>query len=348
VEGEDLPGVVDGVTFLREVSLAWQINLGDKVAVIGGGNVAIDSARTALRLGVNEVTIVYRRTRTEMPARPEEVDAALEEGVKIVFLAAPIGISRENEQLKLTCTRLELGELDASGRRRPIPIKGSELSTDFDSIIVAIGQVTDIPDQFNLQTDRGNALQVDASTLATDRQGVYAGGDAATGPASVIEAIAAGRKVAISIDKYLGGKGVIDETFVAEERVAAQPWEESILEIPRQQMPVLDSTECVKSFNVVELGFTKEMAQREAERCLRCDLTIPITIDLAKCTECYRCQLICSLVYQHAFNIEKARIIHPIPKGIHYNTECVGGCSLCVSACLPEAISLSNEPARVE
>jgi len=214
VEGEDSPGVVDGVSFLKSINLGEKVDLGDRVAVIGGGNAAIDSARTALRLGTKEVIIVYRRTRVEMPASPEEVVAALDEGVNIIFLAAPIKIGKENGRLRLTCNRMELGEPDASGRRRPVPIKGSEFSLDFDSIIAAIGQTPDIPNEFGLKAGRGNTLQVDSDTLATNRQGVYAGGDAVTGPASVIGAIAAGRKAAISIDRYLGGSGNIDETLV--------------------------------------------------------------------------------------------------------------------------------------
>ena len=129
VEGEDSPGVFDGASFLRDVNLGVKVNVGERVAVIGGGNVAIDSARVALRLGAKKVNIIYRRTRAEMPASPEEVEAALEEGIEIVFLAAPLKISRSNGKLSLTCNRMELGEPDASGRRRPVPIKGSEFTT---------------------------------------------------------------------------------------------------------------------------------------------------------------------------------------------------------------------------
>ena len=146
IEGEKLPGVIDGVTVLRKVSLDEPINLGKKVAVIGGGNVAIDCARTALRLGANEVTIVYRRTRAEMPASPEEVEAALEEKINMQFLSAPIKISTgKNGRPVLTCQKNELGEPDESGRRRPVPIKGSEFDTEYDSIVAAIGQVSTCP-----------------------------------------------------------------------------------------------------------------------------------------------------------------------------------------------------------
>lgn len=209
VEGEEGPGVIEGVYFLRDVSLGQKVELGDKVAVIGGGNVAIDSARTALRLSTEEVTIIYRRTQVEMPAGSKEVDEASEEGVNIIFLAVPSKVTREKGLVDLECIRMELGEPDESGRRRPIPIKGSEFRMQFNTVIAAIGQRPDIPTGFALQVGRGNRLEVDTDTLATSREGVFAGGDVVTGPALVIDAMASGRKAAESIDKYLGGKGDI-------------------------------------------------------------------------------------------------------------------------------------------
>ena len=222
VGGEDSPGVIDCVSFLKDTSLGIEVRLGERVAVIGGGNAAIDSARTALRLGATEVTILYRRSRVEMPASSSEVEEALNEGINIIFLAAPSKITRRNEALRLECVRMRLGKPDASGRRRPIPIKGSKFTMDFDTVIAAIGQTPEVPDQFGLPTGQGNTLQVAPDTLATPRDGVFAGGDAVTGPASVIDAIAAGRKAATSIDRYLGGKGIIDETLVKVEEPS--PW----------------------------------------------------------------------------------------------------------------------------
>lgn len=277
VEGEDTLGVVDGVIFLRDVNLGRKVNLGDRVAVIGGTNVAIDSARTALRLGTKEVTIIYCQTRAEMPSSPDEVEAALEEGVNIVFLAAPVRISRENSRLRLTCNRMELGEPDASGRRRPIPVKGSDFSMDVNSIIAAIGQVPDIPSEFNLKVGRGNTLQVDSDTLATSRQGVYAGGDVATGPASVIEAIAAGRKAAISIDKYLGGTGDIDDILV--QRRQLNPClgrDGDFVDKVRVQMPSLAVKQRIRNFAEVELGLDEQVAVGEAKRCLQCAFRLQI------------------------------------------------------------------------
>ncbi len=276
VDGEDSPGVVDGASFLRKVNLGEKVDPGNEVAVIGGGNVAIDSARTALRLGAKKVTILYRRTRVEMPASPEEVEAALEEKINIIYLAAPVKISRSGGRLKLTCIRMELGEPDASGRRRPVPIKGSEFSINFDSIIAAIGQNPDIPDQFNLKVGRGNTIQVNRETLATNRPGVWAGGDVVSGPASVIEAIAAGRKAASSIDKYLGGSGVIDEELTKERQFRmCIGKEDDFIERPCVAMRCLP-VEQREGFIEVELGFDEQEALREARRCFQCGVRLQI------------------------------------------------------------------------
>jgi NADH-quinone oxidoreductase subunit F len=269
-EGENHPRVIEGVNFWREVSLGKKVELGDKVAVIGGGNAAIDSARTALRLGAKEVVIVYRRTRAEMPANPEEIEEALAEGIQLVILAAPSRIISQNGRVKMECIRMKLGTIDSSGRRRPEPIKGSEFIEDFDTIIAAIGQRPEVPAQFNLEMGQGNIIKADQYTLATSVNGVFAGGDAVTGPASVIEAIAAGRQAAISIDRYLGGSGEIDEKLAPEEE-PPQPLEEAE-EKRRPPMPTLPIEQRIHNFNQVELGYRDEMAMEEADRCLRCDL----------------------------------------------------------------------------
>ena len=270
VKGEDSPGVMDCVSFLREVSLGKKVGVGERVAVIGGGNAAIDSARTALRLGAREVTILYRRTRGEMPASAEEIEGAIAEGVKIEFLVAPSKIAGKNGRVELGSIRMRLGAIDASGRPRPEPIEGSEFLMSFDTIIAAVGQRPEVPAQFNLTLGRGNTIQVDPETLATSRQGVFAGGDAKNGPASVIEAIADGRQAAVSIDKYLGGKGEIDEILAPPEEITA-PLEE-VAEGGRTEVPTLPLAKRLKSFKLVELGMDDETAIREAKRCLRCDL----------------------------------------------------------------------------
>ena len=272
IEGEDSPEVMDGVSFLREISMGNTVRVGNTVAVIGGGNAAIDASRSALRLGAKQVTIIYRRTKDEMPASEEEIEEAIREGVKIEFLAAPNRIARKNGKIELTCIRMELGTMDASGRRRPVPIEGSAFSSFFDTVIAAIGQMPESPEQFGLPLGRGNTLQVDTDTLATPREGVFAGGDAVTGPAIVIDAIAAGRQAAISIDKYLGGSGVIDETLASPEELEALPEMEEG-EKHRIPIPTLASLgERLSSFAEVELSLGEELAVEEARRCLRCDL----------------------------------------------------------------------------
>jgi NADH-quinone oxidoreductase subunit F len=271
IEGEDSPGVVEGVSFLREISMGSKVKVGESIAVIGGGNVAIDAARSALRLGAKDVTIMYRRTRDEMPASDEEIEEALHEGVKIEFLAAPIRIERGNGRLELTCARMKLGATDESGRRRPVPIDGQEFSLPYDTVIAAIGQVPEAPEKFGLPLGRGNTFQVDDDTVATSREGVFAGGDSVTGPATVIEAVAAGRRAAVSIDKYLGGSGIIDEKLAAPEELDTLPALEEG-EKHRICIPTLSVGKRLCGFAQVELGLGEEMAIEEAKRCLRCDL----------------------------------------------------------------------------
>ena len=271
IEGEDSPEVREGVSFLREINMGNKVRVGDRVAVIGGGNVAIDASRNSLRLGAKEVTIIYRRTRAEMPASEEEIEEAIREGVKIEFLAAPTKIERKDGKLELRCIRMELGAVDASGRRRPVPIEGSEFSSTFDTVVAAIGQAPEAPEKFGLPLGRGSTFQVDPDTLAATKEGVFAGGDAVTGPAIVIEAIAAGRQAAISIDKFLGGSGVIDETLASPEDLEALPKMEEG-EKHRGPIPTLSLSERLGGFAEVELSLSEETAIEEAKRCLRCDL----------------------------------------------------------------------------
>jgi NADPH-dependent glutamate synthase beta subunit-like oxidoreductase len=279
VKGEDSPGVIDGVDFLRTVSLGQEVNIGKEIAVIGGGNAAIDCARVALRIGAKKVTMVYRRTRAEMPAAPEEVVEALHEGVEIIFLAAPNEIRVRNDgHLELECTRMKLGEPDSSGRRRPVPIKESEFVMGFDNIISSIGQTADIPSKFEVEIGRGNVIKVNDETLATTRKGVFAGGDIVTGPASVIGAIAQGRQAASSIDKYLGGNGIIDETLVAAEKPDPVFGQDTDFANWKQaKMPCVDNSKRLSGFTEVELGYDEPIALKEAKRCFRCDMRLRIS-----------------------------------------------------------------------
>jgi NADPH-dependent glutamate synthase beta subunit-like oxidoreductase len=276
-EGEDLPGVLDGVDFLRTVALGQEFKIGNKVAIIGGGNSAIDCARVALRVGSKDVTIIYRRTRAEMPAAPEEVEAAIHEGIQVVFLAAPNKITQKDGKLALECIKMRLGDPDASGRRSPVRIPGSEYITDYDNIIAGIGQVSDIPAKFDVTVNRGN-IKVNDKTMETSRKGVFAGGDIATGPASVIGAIAQGRQAASSIDIYLGGKGQIEEALAPIEEM--EPWfgEEAGFSARKQpHMPELENNKRLNNFDEVEFGYSEQAAVEEAKRCYKCHYRLKLS-----------------------------------------------------------------------
>ncbi|HEY93863.1 MAG TPA: FAD-dependent oxidoreductase [Dehalococcoidia bacterium] len=278
VEGEDLPGVMDGASFLRDVNLGKKIKLGEKVAVLGGGNSAVDSARVALRTGAKSVTMIYRRTRAEMPAAEEEIEDALHEGIEINFLQNPTKFTKNGDGLDVECIRMELGEPDASGRRRPEPIKGSEFTVYYDAVIGALGQSPRVPEGFTIKIGRGNTLQVNSKTLQTSMEGVYAAGDATTGPASVIAAIAAGRQAAQSIDKYLGGSGEIDEELAPAEDMGKQLGkDEGFVDKTRIEPELITLEKRLAGFAEVKNALSKENACKEAGRCFRCDLRLTIT-----------------------------------------------------------------------
>ncbi|MCL6642828.1 MAG: formate dehydrogenase subunit alpha, partial [Candidatus Bipolaricaulota bacterium] len=304
IPGEEEVGLLDCVDFLRRVKLGYRVELGERVAVIGGVNAAIDAARTALRLeakqptdadqevldasrtvlrlGAKEVRIIYRRSQAEMPASPEEVREALEEGIQIDFLTAPVRIAKEHGKIRLDCIRMRLGEPDASGRRRPEPIPGSEFSLYFDRVISAIGEEPEIPEGFGLPQSQWKTLSVDVNTLMTARPKVFAGGDVVTGPASVIEAIAAGRQAASAIDRALGGDGHIEEILIAPDEDAFFDVEEG--ERPRVPLRTRPISERLKGFAEVELSYSAEEAQSEARRCLMCDLPLARAVDLERVT----------------------------------------------------------------
>lgn len=278
VEGEDLPGILPGIGFLRDVALGQKVSLGQKVAVIGGGNTAIDAARTALRLDASEVTIVYRRSRDEMPANNEEIEQAEQEGVKFHFLAAPVKISARNSKAcTMGCIKMALGEPDSSGRRRPEPIAGSEFAMDVDTVIAAIGQTMEASgvQEGQIKFNRHGYIGVNEETMETSLEGVFAGGDCTSGPATVIEAVAAGKRAATSIIQYLNGQPVLP----AEKPYNCSKGELHDIDIedyadvqrtPRGEMPAVDLEARKGNFAEIELGFTEDMARRESERCLAC------------------------------------------------------------------------------
>ncbi|NQT83309.1 FAD-dependent oxidoreductase [bacterium] len=280
IEGENAEGVVDAVEFLREFNLGREVKIGQRVIVVGGGNAAIDAARTAKRLG-KDVRIFYRRTRREMPAIREEVDEAIREAIEIQFLVTPIrAITRNGRVIAIECIRMKLGDMDSSGRRRPIPIEGSEFTVELDTLITAIGQQPDIPFLTNgsrVKLSKWQTIEVDPETLCCEEEGIFAGGDVVTGPQTVTEAMAHGKIAAEMIDKYIRGEPVSRQYEVTRPAMRVEPTEltdEEIAQLQKPSMPALPLEERGGNFGEVELGFTEEMAIGEAKRCLRCDLEL--------------------------------------------------------------------------
>jgi formate dehydrogenase beta subunit len=278
LQGEDSPGVLDSITFLKETSLGKKVRLGDKVAVIGSSNIAIDAARTALRLGAKDVTIVYYPALKERKNDEESIRAALEEGVKIDRMAIPTRIWNENGLVKLECIHMEQAELDRRGAPRPAVVEGSRFTTEFNTIITAIGRVPAIPEGLPVTNEGGSLIEINGNNSVVGVRGVFAGGDAVTGPASVVEAIASGKKAAISIDRYLGGSGTIDEELVPVEQPKA--WlgrVHNFAHQKRHEVPSLASAKRLSSFNEIEQSYDEKAAVEEARRCLQCDLRLKIS-----------------------------------------------------------------------
>jgi len=284
IPGEDSEGVIHALDFLKKVNSGAEVNLGNRVVVTGGGNAAVDSARVALRLGAKEVTIIYRRSRVEMPAAASEVDEAEHEGVNIHILANPVKVlSHDGRLTGIECIRMELGEPDASGRRRPVPIEGSEFTMEIDNLILAIGQAVDresLPKE--LAYTQWGTLSVDPVTGETNIPGVFAGGDVVEGPADVITAVAAGKEAAESIDRYLSGIDLQEGRPKQLDRVK-EVSKEGVVKKTRAAMPMLDLDKRLGSFAEVELGLDEDTAIEEAKRCLNC----------AACSECLECLKVC-------------------------------------------------------
>jgi NADH-quinone oxidoreductase subunit F len=282
IPNEDAAGVVPAMDFLTRVSLGEKTNIGTRVGVIGGGNSAVDAARAAHRLPrVKEVTIIYRRTRYEMPAYAEEIEAALEEGINIQFLTAPTEITTKDGHITgIRCARMELGTVDSSGRRRPVPIEGSDFIVELDTLISAISEQPDISflkQDHSFEISGWNTFVVDKETLATNVPGVFAGGDAIRGPSSVIEAMADGKKVAQAIDQYLRNGKIKFDYKVTRPSTYVEPVKLTVketLESTRQETRKLDRAKREKNFREVDLGLSKTAAIKEAKRCLRCDLEV--------------------------------------------------------------------------
>ncbi len=272
IPGIDAGGVRGAIPFLREYNIRGSVPVGRKVVVIGGGNCAIDAARTALRLDA-DVTIVYRRTQDEMPAYAEEVEEAIQEGVKIITLANPEEIVvKEGKAAGVKCARMKLGEFDRTGRRRPESDENTFI-LEADQILVAIGQTLNcdaVIDKHDIKVKDGSHIVIDPATGMTSVAGIFAGGDAVTGPDSVISAVAAGEHAAVGIDEYLTGE---KHAFWREEKVndtAFDP-EADPVPYPRAKLNLIPVERRRNNFDEVEKPWTEGEAVRQAKRCLRCD-----------------------------------------------------------------------------
>ncbi|MFX1495289.1 MAG: FAD-dependent oxidoreductase [Promethearchaeota archaeon] len=345
IEGEELSNVFHALDFLKEVRVGSPVELGNSVAVIGGGNVAIDAARTARRLGSNEVTIIYRRSEEEMPAHRKEVEEAKIERVKFHFLASPKRIlGKDGKVVRIECIKTELGPPDDSGRRRPVPIEGSEFVIPVDSVLLGIGEMPDVsflPKE--VEVARGNRMVVDEVTFETKLPGIFAGGDAVTGPASVIEAIAAGKRAAVSIDRFVTG---LDLKAGRTEAVPETTWvsEKNIFEKKTAQtMHCLEPADRVSCFKEVELGLTPKAGLLEAHRCLFCGPcseclgTLELCeedkalVDEDRCIACTNCEKVCE--YGAIKVKSSAAKVDPL---------LCKGCGTCAVECPAEAITMQN------
>ena len=280
IKGEMAKGVMQGVTYLKDLNLGNPVPDSKKVVVIGGGNVAVDVARTALRKCSGDVTILYRRTKKEMPAYDEEIEAALEEGVNITYLAAPEEILVKNKKVVgLRCVKMALSDPDASKRRRPVRISGSEFEIEADLVLPATGQTPELnalKEIKNLEITKLGTFKVNPMTMQTNVECVFAGGDAVSGPTTVIEAIASGKKAAKYMDAFVRGVEMPEEPPAPLKRTHVprlEVSEEKMEQLERPEVPMLPIEKRKTTFKQVELGFAEKVACDEAKRCLRCDLS---------------------------------------------------------------------------
>lgn len=335
IPGEEAQGVLPGLEFLRRVNLGEPVQIGSRVAVVGGGNTAMDAARCAVRLGARQVTILYRRSRHEMPAIDEEVEETEGEGVKIEYLTAPVEVvTTVGKVTALKCVRMQLGEPDEGGRRRPAPIQGSEYSLPVDMVIPALGQEADLA-FLDRQIESAKGLIVIDVAGSTSRQSVFAGGDAATGAGTVAYAIGSGKRAALAIDRLLNGESLEGFPPLSEHvHVAARDVDPSVVPFedinpayftsePRTPQGQRTASERIKDFQEVNLGFSEREAQREAERCLSC----------GTCNQCDTCWLYCPDVCIH-------RRDHT---AYEFDYDYCKGCGVCAQECPREAIAMEEE-----
>lgn len=347
VEGEDLPGVTHGLDFLRDVNLGKDVKVGKKVVVIGGGNTAMDAARTAVRLGAESVSILYRRREVDMPAEKREVMEAKEEGVKIIPLSAPLAFEGDGAVSRIRCNKMTLGERDESGRRSVVKADGQEFFVDADTVIVAVSQYSDFPfiNKDEVEMTEWGKLVIDESMMTT-MDGVFSGGDVTRGSATAIEAIADGKKAAESIAKYLGLATPINQGA----EIQLPDRNSEINRAGAGKMRNLPAAERIKSNDEVALGLTEEMLHQEALRCYRCSGRA--SVDAERCIDCGLCWEHCS----HeaiTMRVLEQPIIHQTPlappernqelfeicrKAHVYPEECICYCSLTSAAEIISAI----------
>ena len=329
VKGEELPGVYGGIDFLRSVILGKPVEIGTRVAICGGGNTAMDACRTAVRLGAKEVTVVYRRTRGEMPAEKLEIEEAEEEGVRFSFLTNPIEIHAENGRVcGMTLQCMELGAPDASGRRAPVPIEGKTEYLPLDSVIMAIGQKLDPSDFGALTLTKRGTIEADELRFTTNLDGVFAIGDATNKGASIaVEAIGEGNRCVRAVDAYLRGEDFTPKTPFLSKRDEQRLDFSDREKLPRTVAEVLPPEIRNKCFDEVSLGLTVEQAKKEAARCLECG-----------CREYYQCRL---LHVARRYDITPERFAGQLPQKYHHDenafiernpAKCIL-CGLCVRAC---------------
>jgi len=336
IPGEDTPRIIDGLSFLRQVNEGRPPAIGRKVIVVGGGNTAVDAARSAVRLGA-EVTQLYRRSRAQMPASSEEIREALEEGVCIEYLTAPVRIEAD----RVTCILMKLGDADAAGRRTPIPLAGSEYSLAFNTLIMAIGQSADAA-AVDLEEEKGGILLVDPGSFATPKQGIFAGGDAVTGPSTIIESIAQGRHACVSIDRFLGGTGIIMESLP--EQTDAIPPETAPRGAKRPDTRTIALKKRRTTFESFEKAYGGKTAEAEAARCLSCDLRdFEVAVNGLICKDCGYCREVCSLeIFEQSGDFNPSGYK---PAVAAHADLCIG-CLRCLYICPDFAITIREKNAE--
>jgi NADPH-dependent glutamate synthase beta subunit-like oxidoreductase/NAD-dependent dihydropyrimidine dehydrogenase PreA subunit len=332
IPGEDGPEVIKGISYLEAVNAGAPPAIGANVIVIGGGDTAIDAARVSRRLGA-EVTLLYRRTRAEMPANEQEIEAAIEEGVKLEFLTAPLRV----DQGVVSCIRMALGAADASGRPRPEPVAGSEFKLSANTVIMAIGQEVEVPAKAVVREKNG-VVRADPGSLATSVPGIFAGGDAVTGPASIIDAIAQGRVASAGIDRFLGGSGDL-ERFACK-KPPAELHAPAPRGSARNEWANISAAARIGSFALVEAAYDTQTAIDEASRCLSCDLlAYDVNVNAALCKDCGYCKEVCGLdVFARSddFNTSGYR-----PYVAEKTENCIG-CLRCLYICPDFAIAVTE------